>query len=46
MTVTGIVKKKKELFSRLEIDAKIANQEGTKVSSAKIMVGVLDRDGI
>lgn len=45
LTVTGVVKKKKELFHRIEIEARIVNQDGTKVSSAKITVGVLDEGG-
>lgn len=41
LKITGVVKQKKELFHRLEIDAKILNQDNVKVSSAKIIVGVL-----
>ena len=42
LRVSGIVANKKELFKRVEIAAKIMNQEGSKVSSARIVVGVLD----
>lgn len=42
LTVTGVVKKKKELFQRIEIEARIVNQDGIRVSNAKITVGVLD----
>ena len=41
LRITGVVKQKKELFHRVEIDARILNQDNVKVSSAKIIVGVL-----
>ncbi len=40
LCVSGIVVKKKELFQRVEINAKIVNQNGEKVSGAKIVTGV------
>lgn len=40
LCVSGIVKKKKELFQRVEIDAKIINQNGEKVNGARIVAGV------
>ena len=42
LCVSGVVTKKRELFKRIEIAAKIVNQNGEKVSSAKIIVGVSD----
>lgn len=42
LCVSGMVTKKRELFRRIEVAAKIVNQIGEKVSSAKIIVGVSD----
>ena len=42
LNVSGVVEEKKELFQRVKINAKIINQFGEKVSSAKIMVGILN----
>lgn len=40
--VSGVIKEKRELFQRAIIKARISNQDGEKVSSAMITVGVLD----
>lgn len=42
LNVSGVVTEKKDLFQRVKINAKITNQFGEKVSSAKITVGILD----
>ena len=42
LNISGVVAEKKELFHRVKINAKVTNQFGEKVSSAKITVGILD----
>ncbi len=42
LKVSGKVIKKNELFKRLEIDAKIINTNGERVSKARIKVGCLE----
>lgn len=42
LIVSGKVIKKNELFKRLEIDAKIINVNGERVSRARIKVGCLE----
>lgn len=40
LTITGVVKEIDEQFSRIHIKAFIRNQDGVKVSRAKLIVGV------
>lgn len=42
LNISGVVAEKKELFHRVKINAKVTNQFGEKVSSAKITVGILN----
>ena len=40
LTVTGVVKENDQQFRRIHIKAFIRNQDGVKVSRAKLVVGV------
>ena len=42
LTVTGEVKEIDEQFRRIHIKAFIRNQDGVKVSRAKLIVGVME----
>jgi len=41
LTIKGVVTEKHNVLKRIEISAKITNQNGKKISKAKIMVGCL-----
>jgi acyl dehydratase len=42
LTITGVVSDVNEVYGRIEIKARVTNQDGTLVSRAKIRTGLLN----